>query len=93
MAARRIECTGKETRDGTRRITHIGGSSKDGARWKLSREDAVRDIESGKTSYYCDIGGQSYLVIVAKDKSGAKFIKAVIDGDVPECLLKLPDFP
>ena len=93
MAARRIECTSKRTHDGRRFITHVGGSSKDGARWECSHEDAVRDIESGKMSYYCDTGGQSYLVIVAKDTSGGKFIKAVIDGDFPDCLLKQPDCP
>jgi hypothetical protein len=93
VAARRIECTSKKTRDGRRFIAHIGGSSKDGGRWTLPHEDAIRDIESGKMSYYCDTGGQSYLVIVAEDKSGAKFIKAVIDGDVPDSLLRLPDCP
>lgn len=72
---------------------HIGGSGRDGARWECSHEDAVRDIESGKMSYYCDTGGQSYLMILAQDKSGSKFIKAVIDGDIPESLLKLPDCP
>jgi Protein of unknown function (DUF3892) len=93
VPARRIDCTSKKTRDGSRRITHIGGSGADGARWKISHEDAVRDIESGKRRYYCDAGGQSYLVVVDKDKSGAKFIKSVIDGDAPDCLLKLPDCP
>jgi hypothetical protein len=92
VAARRIECTSKKTRDG-RRITHIGGSSADGERWKLSLEDAIREIESGKASYYCDAGGQSYLMIVAKDQSGAKLIKCLIDGEAPESLLKLPDCP
>jgi hypothetical protein len=91
VAARRIECTGKGTRDGSRRIMYVGGSSKDGTRWKILHEDAIRNIESGKASYYCDTGGQSYLVIVATDKSGAKFLKAVIDGDAPDSLLKLPD--
>ena len=88
MAARRIECASRKTRDGSQRITHVGGSG-----WKISHEDAVRDIESGKASYYCDAGGQSYLVIVARDEAGAKFIKTVIDGDVPDSLLKLPECP
>ena len=93
MAARRIECASRRARDGSQRITHVGGSGKDGARWKISHEDAVRGIESGNASYYCDAGGQSYLVIVASDKAGAKFIKTVIDGDVPDSLLKLPECP
>jgi hypothetical protein len=93
VAARRIECTNKRAHDGSRRITHVGGADKGGERWKIAHEDAIRDIESGKASYYCDTGGQSYLVIVAKDASGAKFIKAVIDGDTPDSLLKLPDCP
>jgi hypothetical protein len=93
VAARRIECTTKKTRDGSRRITHVGGSGKDGARWKIPHEEAIRDIESGKAGYYCDRGGHSYLVVVATDKSGAKFIKTVIDGDVPDSLLELPDCP
>ena len=93
MAARRIECASKKSRDGRRRITHIGGSTADGRRWKVSQEDAIEEIESGKAGYYCDTGGQSYLVVVAKDKSGAKFLKSVIDVDAPDSLLKLPDCP
>jgi hypothetical protein len=93
VAALRIECASRGARDGSQRITHVGGSGKNGVPWKILHEDAIRDIESGKTSYYCDAGGHSYLVIVARDKTGAKFIKAVIDGDGSDSLLKLPECP
>jgi hypothetical protein len=37
------------------------------------------------------MSGQAYLVLVARDASGVKFLKAAIDADSPTCLLRLPD--
>jgi isocitrate lyase len=54
------------------------------------RQDAIREIEAGRTKFYCDVLGQSYLVVVGTDKTGAKFLKTAIDSDSPDCLLRLP---
>jgi hypothetical protein len=91
VAARRIECSSKAAHDGPKRITHVGGFNPDGSPWRLALEDAIREIEADRRTYYCDVGGQSYLIVVDKNGAGAKFIKAVIDGSEPDSLLKLPD--
>jgi hypothetical protein len=72
-------------------VTRVGGLNSDGSPWSMEEAQAIRDIEAGRSKFYCDIYGQSYLVVVGTDKSGAKFLKAAIDGDSPACLLRLPD--
>jgi hypothetical protein len=93
VAARRIECISTKTREGAKRITHIGGRTREGARWRQTHEDAIQAIESGESSYYCETGGHSYLVVVGKSGAGGKILKAVIDVDEPDWLLKLPECP
>jgi hypothetical protein len=56
----------------------------------MSESEAILEIETGRTKFYCDVLGQSYLVVVGTDKSGAKFLKTAIDPDSPDCLLRLP---
>jgi hypothetical protein len=68
----------------------IGGGNADGTAWAMTEAEAIREIEAGRMKFYCDASGQSYLVVVASGKSGAKFLKAAIDGDTPACLLRLP---
>jgi hypothetical protein len=93
VAARRIECISTKTRDGAKRITHIGGLTREGARWRQTQEEAIQAIESGESTYYCETGAQSYLVVVGKSGASGRILKAVIDIDEPDCLLKLPECP
>ena len=89
-AARRIECI--RLRDGGKSapITHVGGSNADGTPWGMPAREAIREIETGRTKFYCEVLGQSYLVVVGTDNEGAKFLKTAIDSDSPDCLLRLP---
>jgi hypothetical protein len=89
--ARRIECTARQTRGDAVRVTVVGGLNLDGTSWSMTEAEAIREIESGRGKFYCDVYGQSYLVVVGTDKSGVKFLKAAIDADSPTCLLRLPE--
>ena len=89
-AARRIECIRQHDGGKSPRISHVGGSNADGAPWAMPESEAIREIEAGRAKFYCDVLGQSYLVVVGIDKAGAKFLKTAIDSDSPDCLLRLP---
>ncbi|HEX5759534.1 MAG TPA: DUF3892 domain-containing protein [Thermoanaerobaculia bacterium] len=89
----RVECVNKANRyDPHERIWNIGGRNSDGTRWKLSQEDAIAGIESGKWDFYVSVGGDTVSVIVAT-RLGRKYLKTVADGDQPNNLLSLPECP
>jgi hypothetical protein len=89
----RVECVNKTDRyDPHERIQYIGGRNADGTRWKLSQEDAIAGIESGKWDFYVNVAGQAVSVIVAT-RLGRKYLKTVADGEQPNNLLSLPECP
>ena len=47
------------------RIHNIGGINADGTRWKLSLNDAIAGIETGKWAFWTMGGGEATDVIIA----------------------------
>ncbi len=89
----RVECVNKTDRyDPHDRIRNIGGRNADGTRWKLTQEDAIAGVESGKWDFYVSVGGQAVAVIVAT-RLGRKYLKTAADGEQPNNLLSLPECP
>lgn len=87
-----VGCINKHSHgDPHERIKNIGGVS--GAeRWKISENDAIAGIESGKWAFFVSVGGRSVDVIVASH-NGRKYLKTIADGYPPNNLLNLPECP
>jgi hypothetical protein len=94
MAKRaRIRCINKTNRtDPHERIQNVGGANADGARWKQSVDQTIREIESGEWEFFVSEGGRTVDVIVATH-NGHKYIKTKADGVQPDNLLALSECP
>lgn len=90
----RIYCINKSDRDNPfERITHVGGVNSDGTRWKITENDAIKGIESGKWTFYVGAGMNAVDVIISKSSSGHKYLKTKNDGAQGNNLLSLPECP
>ena len=88
-----IKCVKKRDRDNLwERITHVGGVNRDGGRWKLTQEDAIKYLE-GDWDFYVSVRGDTVYCEVGKSRFGNKYIKTRADGDLPNNLLSLPECP
>jgi hypothetical protein len=73
------------------RIVSIGGRNDDGTNWRLSQEEAIHGVESGKWLFYARRGGHVVNVIVSLSRFGNKYLKTQADGEQPDNLLSLPE--
>ena len=73
------------------RITHIGGISNNG-RFKVTSDQAIQMIDSGKYDFYVNRGGKQVKVIT-DTRNGRKYLKTEADGYEPNNLLALPNCP
>jgi hypothetical protein len=90
MSKHQIRCINKSDRDNPHeRIKAIGGVNPSGTNWKLTQQEAIDSIKSGKYSFYVQVNGKPVDVIVAKSRYGNEYIKTEADGEEPNNLLSL----
>jgi hypothetical protein len=91
-AKHQVSCINKHSHgDPHERIKNIGGVT-GGERWKVSEDEAISGIESGKWAFFVNVGGKQVDVVVASHK-GRKYLKTVPDNYAPNNLLSLPECP
>lgn len=89
-----VKCVNKSDRyNPHERILNIGGLGGDGKRWRLTQQEAIEGIETGKWMFYVAKGGNRVTVIVAVSQYGHKYLKTEADGEHPNNLLSLPECP
>lgn len=87
-----IMCINKQDRDNPwERITHVGGFTD--KRWKLTQQDAINLIETGRWKFYVSVAGRSVWVVVGTSRFGNKYLKTEADSGEKNNLLSLPECP
>jgi hypothetical protein len=74
-----------------RRLLGLGGVNLDGAHWRISQDQAIAAIETGRWGFYIEANGRELPVIVAVSRYGSKYLKSAGDGLQPDSLLALPE--
>ena len=88
-----IQCIQKSDRQNPHeRILSIGGFH-NGQLWKLTQEQTIAGIDSGKWSFYVSVAGRTVAVVVAVSRFGNRYLKTEADGEQPNNLLSLPECP
>lgn len=88
-----IQCITKSDRyNPHERITHVGGKNADGTRWKLTEDQAIKDIRAGKYAFWTKGGGKVADVTVVKHPI-KDYLKTTNDGVQPDNLLALDQCP
>lgn len=89
----RISCINKTPRtDPHLRISSVGGLNPNGTPWKLSEDEAIAGIDSGKYRFYVSQQGHRVRVVIAIH-NGRRYLKTENDGLQPDNLLSLPECP
>lgn len=90
-----ISCVNKSDRyNPHERIRFVGGLNADGTRWKLSEQDAMDGMVSGKWRFYVERPpAHRVYVVIASSAYGHRYLKTEADGEQPNNLLALPECP
>ncbi len=95
MASYQVTCINKPDRNSRHEhITHIGGVSA-GKRWKITREEAIRRIDSKTDSFYvvdARMGTTSWVGVV-RPASGSPHLRTHANGAWNDNLLSLVECP
>ncbi len=87
----KITCVKKTNRmNPHERIHSIGGINSNGTPWRLTTDEAIIGIETGRWTFHTGSGWTFARVIIARH-NGHKYLKTEADGFHPNNLLALPE--
>lgn len=89
----RIQCTNSDGTDADYRIDNIGGVNPNGDRWKLTIDEAINGINSGKWTFYTHEGGQRADVVIRTSSANRLYLTTLPDNFVGNNLSRLPECP
>jgi hypothetical protein len=88
----RVDCVTRTDRVSQHhRIRAIGGTGRDGSRWRLSEDAAIAAIENERASFYVLLPPGRRVDVVVGQGLGKQYLKSEADGESPDLLLGLPD--
>ena len=95
MAQRvQVMCINKSNRTSHfERIKFIGGVNADGTRWRLSIDDAISGIESGRWDFFVSVDRRNQVEVEVSDHLGHKYLRTRADTLLTDNLLSLPECP
>lgn len=86
--SKEVKCINKTDRTSRHeRISHIGGYG-----WRITENDAIRNIKSDPTAYHVKVGNFDARVIIAVHL-GREYLKTDRDTTTVDNLLSLPECP
>jgi hypothetical protein len=91
-SSHQVLCIKKSNRQSTHeRITHIGGKNDNGTAWKITQEEAIEGILTGKWNFHVSSNGQTVSVIVSTSRLNHRYLTTERDGESQNNLLSLPE--
>jgi Protein of unknown function (DUF3892) len=88
-----VLCIRKPGRSARKSIEQLGGRRRDGAPWRLAREQAIEGIKANRWSFHVGSGDAASDVLVDVSRSGKENLKTRPDGRADNNLLSLPECP
>jgi len=82
-----VRCTVKDGEG----IAFIGGTNSDGTHWRMSMQDAVAGMKSGKYKFYISGEGQGHWLTTVQEQG--RDVLGLADEADPHLLRSLPDCP
>lgn len=85
-----ILCSSKQSINGKKVISQIGGRNPLGEVWSLRLEQAISEIQSGQWEFFINAKGKSYPINLIESPTGLILFS---DDNGVNLLLNLPDCP
>ena len=76
----RISCITSDGSDADFRIDNVGGINADNSRWKLTIDEAINGINSGKWTFYTFEGGHRANVVIRTSSAGRQYLTTLPDN-------------
>jgi hypothetical protein len=84
-----VRCHSRDNDDPERSIAAIGGVNPAGSRWRVSAQQAIAGLDSGRWEFFIRFNGRDVLLTTRKHEDGSRSLMTRADGFPPHSLLNL----